>query len=307
MLDTISKSKSMKLTNGIELPAKEARKPRLIATQGVPGSGKSTWAAEQRGFLVVNRDDLRASYVGNHRFGSRPARKREDLIRKLRDSMIVTALAAGISVIAADTNLVPRTMAGLKALADEHGADFAIQTFLHIPLQVCVERDRLRSNSVGPDVILRMHRQAAEADGRLPLKQSGPLALIVDVDGTLANMGSRSPNAFDKVHMDMIVPHVARVVAAMSATHKVIVMSGRPETCRDATERWLAENGVAYELLLMRRADDSLADYVVKESLFRQYVLGNWTVDLVFDHRDSVVLMWRSLGLNCFQVSYGDF
>jgi len=34
---------------------KEARKPRLIATQGVPGSGKSTWAAEQRGFLVVNQ------------------------------------------------------------------------------------------------------------------------------------------------------------------------------------------------------------------------------------------------------------
>jgi hypothetical protein len=33
---------------------------------------------------------------------------------------------------------------------------------------------------------------------------------------------------------------------------------------------------------------------------------GGWP-DLIFDDRDRVVAMWRSLGIPCFQVAKGDF
>lgn len=80
----------------------------------------------------------------------------------------------------------------------------------------------------------------------LPARPEGsmtslPAAILVDVDGTVALRGDRSPYDETSVHLD--TPHlpVITVVRAMHAAgHAVIFCSGRTTNCRDATEQWLA-------------------------------------------------------------------
>ncbi|NUR25646.1 MAG: AAA family ATPase, partial [Catenulispora sp.] len=38
--------------------------PKFILTRGLPGSGKTTWAKAQPGFVRVNRDELRTMLHG---------------------------------------------------------------------------------------------------------------------------------------------------------------------------------------------------------------------------------------------------
>src|SRR5947209_7492946 len=71
----------------------------LLATRGLPASGKTTWARrlldEAPCFVRVNSDDLRAEQPRAH----------EATIRRIRDRQIMSALAAGRSVVVDNTNL----------------------------------------------------------------------------------------------------------------------------------------------------------------------------------------------------------
>lgn len=45
----------------------------------------------------------------------------------------------------------------------------------------------------------------------------------------------------------------------------------------------------------------------MKKEIYEKYIKGKYNVMGVFDDRDRVVEMWRSIGLTCFQVDYGKF
>ena len=57
----------------------------------------------------------------------------------------------------------------------------------------------------------------------------------------------------------------------------------------------------------MRKAGDQRSDAIVKREIYEQQIRGKFNVHCVFDDRQSVVDLWRSLGLSCFQVADGDF
>jgi hypothetical protein len=136
-----------------------------------------------------------------------------------------------------------------------------------------------------------------------------PSAIIVDIDGTLAKMNDRSPYEWHKVGEDSPVEAVIHAVHAAAQFNKhVLVMSGRDSSCRKITENWLNTNlGVSWDKLFMRSEGDNRKDDLVKYELFNEHVRGKYHVNYVLDDRDQVVKMWRSLGLNCFQVNYGAF
>jgi hypothetical protein len=50
-----------------------------------------------------------------------------------------------------------------------------------------------------------------------------PLALIVDIDGTLAIRGDRSPFEWAQVGIDTVNEPVARVVRRYAFTHEIII------------------------------------------------------------------------------------
>ncbi len=140
------------------------------------------------------------------------------------------------------------------------------------------------------------------------LKDIKPLAIICDIDGTLAHMCDRSPYDYSKVDGDTVNEPVADILRQYKGDIFVIIVSGREATCQKETEKWLKDKGISYHRLYMRKIDDNRGDQIVKKEIFDKHIKDKYKILFVLDDRDRVVKMWREeLGLTCLQVAYGDF
>lgn len=287
---------------------------KLIMCKGLPGSGKSTWARSQHlSIMVVNKDDIRAGLTKTGWVWS-PSNEKD--VIKQRDQLITMGLKKGLVVISDDTNLAPKHQVALEALAKRCGSTFMIQDFTTtVTLAECIRRDSLRvEGKVGEKVIRDMYRQYLEPRV-LPAQvvpyfndPKLPPAVICDLDGTLCIHNGRGPFDYDKCDTDLINHAVDMVLMAMSQQgHEIIFMSGREDSCRDLTLKWLSSHGWDNPLLFMRQAKDFRKDWIVKTELFNTHVRDKFMVEFVLDDRDQVVKMWRDMGLTCLQVNYGNF
>jgi hypothetical protein len=134
-----------------------------------------------------------------------------------------------------------------------------------------------------------------------------PDCYIFDIDGTLAEMHDRKPYEWAKVGQDKLNIHTRDILTVLSQMKDIIIFSGRDSVCRAETEKWLYDNKISYNLLGMRAQGDLRSDSIVKEELYNEHIKDKYNVLVVFDDRDSVVKLWRELGINCYQVNYGDF
>ncbi len=138
-------------------------------------------------------------------------------------------------------------------------------------------------------------------------------AIIVDIDGTIANHigkeGARSHYDFSKVHLDLPHTDVIELITMLAESgYAIIFVSGRMEQCRDQTAVWIAEHTPFKKFeLFMRKDRDQRSDAIVKKEIYHGKIEPHYKIKYVFDDRDRVVEMWRSLGLRCFQVAPGDF
>jgi uncharacterized HAD superfamily protein len=131
-------------------------------------------------------------------------------------------------------------------------------------------------------------------------------AIIVDIDGTLAHKGDRSPFDYSKVSNDKIDKPVQELVQRLVCYYYIIVMSGRENICQEDTEKWLNKYEIPYNMLMMRAENDHRDDIIVKKEMYES-IKGIHEVLFVLDDRDKVVKMWRDLGLKCLQVEEGNF
>ena len=131
-------------------------------------------------------------------------------------------------------------------------------------------------------------------------------AILCDVDGTLALFeGIRDGLDFTKVGTDKVRQTVRNFLNlyAIPVGYQIIIVTGRPESCRGDTEKWLEKNYIRYNELFMRRNDDFRHDSIIKSELYLEKIEPFYSVELVLDDRDKVVRMWRALGLECWQVA----
>ena len=300
--------------------------PTLTITRGLPGSGKTTWARTQRGAVRVNRDELRRMMHGGWR-GSAWAERQVTIAQH---AAVRALLTEGVDVICDDTNLRPSMVRALLHLAAAAGADVRVRDFTDVPVEVCLRRDAARpaGERVGGAAIRAMwDRYLAGRPLPLPVPSlsasagsqpvgaryvpppGAPTAVLVDIDGTVAVLGARSPYDMTRVGED--TPHravIETVRALHAAGHRIVYCSGRSDDAREATEAWLAMNvGVDYDWLHLRKIGDSRPDSVVKAKIFERHLRHAYDIICVLDDRRAVVAMWRSLGLTVFQVDEGDF
>jgi predicted kinase len=288
----------------------EPKTQSLIATVGLPGSGKTTWAKEMLGtgnYERVNSDELREQNPRAH----------EARIRQLRDQGIVRALQAGKSVIVDNTNL--HGVSDLRRIAREMDVDFEVKDFRSVPWQECVRRDAERAErgerATERSVIIRMAMDAKLFKLDPSINRE---AIIIDLDGTLSDTSHRihhlrgnKPNwhaFFAGIEEDEVNRAVeAAYKMALAANYTILLVSGRPETYRIPSETWLRRHGFTdYFALFMRQVQDQSPDTEVKSKIYDRYIAPYFDVLFILEDRPRVVQMWRDKDLVCFQVQAGD-
>lgn len=142
-------------------------------------------------------------------------------------------------------------------------------------------------------------------------------AIIVDVDGTIADISHRlhfvkRPNKerdfksfFAEMHKDKPKKNVIEVIESLWFGAEIIFVTARPEKYRKVTENWLFEHcELSGTLPTLFMAPDKLGvrDEVFKAELYEKKIKPKYRVIAVFDDRQRVVDMWRKKGLTCLQV-----
>ena len=134
---------------------------KLLVLRGLPASGKSTYARDlmaslPKGFAVrVNNDELSLMLYGASYLKTPESAK---MLFNVRESIIREAFKRDTELVIVDnTNLSANAVAVLKQLAIECRAVFEVdESFLEVPLDVCLRRNALRSNPVPDSVITEM-------------------------------------------------------------------------------------------------------------------------------------------------------
>ena len=307
---------------------------KLIILQGPPASGKTTWCneylsklsdEERKSVVIVSRDTIRQST------GTYWVPEREDYITTLENTMIQEALKRGFTVISDATNLNPRTIDRLKALAAEFDAEIEFKEF-YIPFKVALERDRIRGEmasskdnvreaaghlSVGRKVLegyyMRYYKEryikelyvdSREVDS---MQKDLPNAIICDLDGTVAiHRSGRSPFDYERVGEDEALrPMVLTLQALHDGGVYIIFLSGREDTgnCRVKTNLWIINNVMEdreFELIL-RPKGDRRKGFIFKQEVYESQIKNSYNVINVFEDDPKCVRMWRGLHLQCSQ------
>jgi len=303
---------------------------KVIIIKGLPASNKSGWAKEQVAksncaIKRVNKDDLRSMLDS-----SKHSKGNESYVLQLRDHIILTALNLGKSVIVDDTNFHPCHEERIRELVSDYNegiygnpqsVNVQVEVkFFDVSPEECIKRDLKRPNSVGAKVIWTMYNQylKPETEKIEPMKQDSSLnhAIIIDLDGTLCIHNGRNPYEYDKCDTDLLNVTIANIINDFTSdqqpNNQLIFLSGREDSCREKTIKWLADKlgwteKYINEHLFMRKTGDNRKDTIIKKEIFDSEIKDKYYIDYILDDRNCVVKMWREMGLICLQVADGDF
>ena len=169
---------------------------KLILTVGISASGKTTWAESQKNIVNINRDNIRFSVVqpGSDWSTYKFNKKNEKRVTELELNAATEVTKFGSDIIISNTNLNSKTREFWKDFAKHHNYEFEIKEF-PITLEEAIKRDNLRQNGVGERVIRKQYQQWLEYIGRKTYtpNEKLPKCIIVDIDGTIAEMNGRGP------------------------------------------------------------------------------------------------------------------
>lgn len=156
----------------------------------------------------------------------------------------------------------------------------------------------------------------------------GKSLLILDLDGTLFDSSHREHLArakqWEAFHAagghDPVAWNVVEAVRLLlsQGTLYPILITGRNEWYREATEAQMAKLPFNVDAVLMRPDGDMTSDADLKPRLLCEYLFGEgYTPEqeahaaritlLALDDRDRVVSAWRRFGITCLQVKEGAF
>ncbi len=296
--------------------------------KGLPASGKSTWAKQMvsdypNQYKRISKDDLRDMIDnGIHTRGN------EGFILTARDSLIIAAIKSGFHVIVDDTNLNPIHEKRIGNIISEFNKQNNKEVRVIIkefnqPLNTCLKWDSLRTKSVGEEVIKSMYGEYIYAKDWVTktMNETIPFSqyMVVDMDGTLSNTqerikfvkGENKKNwklffnfcVFDQPRQEVLQQVM---IHHFSNNHMpIVIVSARPDTYRNQTEKWLHEHGIRYEKLLMRNANDKRTDDIVKQEMLDQY-MNKDHISVAFDDRKRILDMWEKNGIKTINVGGDD-
>lgn len=100
---------------------------------------------------------------------------------------------------------------------------------------------------------------------------------------------------YDNIHLCNTLWHTGMTV---------IILTGRSDDAEGETRKWLRENNVKFDTLIMRSKHDNRKDIVIKEEVLR--AIGLERILCAFDDSPAVIKHFRALGLTTHAVTeYG--
>lgn len=140
--------------------------------------------------------------------------------------------------------------------------------------------------------------------------------IIIDIDGTIAKVGDRlkylkqSPKDWDKFYEECFddepILEIIEALHCLSGMYDFIFCTGRIESVRDQTEKWLKKHNLK-GTLLMRPNNDYRHDTEVKPLLIEKCGVNKIQVRFILEDSNVMVSKWRELGYKCLHVEDGDF
>lgn len=301
----------------------------IIVMVGISGSGKSTLTEKMlRGnettYVRVNRDKIREQLFGYtesnvHKYYERPDwLDLEKFVSKVEDSTIKSMLSVGKIVIMDNTHL--------KLKYIKKYFDFGVPVdvkFIDVDYETAVDRDAARVRKVGEPVIKKQYNQYKQlkktfdswyndeflkkAFSTIINDTNKPSCVIFDIDGTLANLGTRHPYDWDNVGEDTVNEPIREALwAHRDAGKKIIVATGRDGICEDETRKWLLNNGISFDRFYIKGVNDMRKDFIVKQEMWND-ITKDFYIESMYDDRDQVVQHARMLGFTVFQCDDGNF
>lgn len=134
---------------------------------GLPGSGKSTWAArfvaQSPNCRLIGTDEVRAQLYGDAAIQGEWMAIWRTVLQQLQESYRAIAEGTASGVIYDATNVRRRHRREFIQAAQGLGYQPLIGVWMDTPLGVCLARNLARSRQVPPEIIEKMHRQLAAA------------------------------------------------------------------------------------------------------------------------------------------------
>lgn len=291
------------------------KRNKIIVLQGPPASGKSTYARELAKvgtpYVIVSRDSIRESR------GTYWIPEQEDYISDLEEFGVRSAIKRNLIPIIDATNLNPKTINKWEELAKELDCEIEYQKF-YIPFKDALERDSNRERSVGKKVLIQFYTKYFYEeyvkemgwDERVILEPTDKTnCVIFDLDGTVAIHKGRLPYDWNKIPTDKCDPRMQTLIEQFNLQAiKIIFLTGRPESSRELTTKWLRTHLPTINFtLLMRDSNDFRPGDVVKKEIWENEIKNKYNTLCVFEDSNKCVDMWREIGLLTNQVANGDY
>ena len=301
-------------------------KAKLEILVGVSGSGKSTYAKKEfnkdvDNVLIVNRDSIRNLLFGYSDENIHEYYKRSDLnslekkVTAFEDTMVYEGIEMWKHIIVDATHL---SINYLKRFSYWNTPTY-VTIFNTEDIKTCFESDDKRTRKVGKDVISNQYKKFKKlinSEEFLNLKfdkeylgnsVKNKRVIVFDIDGTLAEKGSRNPFNEKDVLQDEVHSSVVHMLQMyFNSGNEVIVCTGRTEGCRKDTEQWFRINVGFVPKIYMRNVGDVRPDWQVKTEMWNDICKDRY-ISLLVDDRNQVVRRARMLGLKVAQVEYGNF
>lgn len=126
---------------------------KIILTQGIQGSGKTTWAkawvAEDPEHRIrINNDDITSMW--GQPFGTPRLYERLKMFRQL---MITRAIQDNLDIVVDNMNLSTSSLKEVQEIVKNFDYVIEYKDFTKVPLEVCIERDSKRPNPIGEKII----------------------------------------------------------------------------------------------------------------------------------------------------------
>lgn len=130
--------------------------------------------------------------------------------------------------------------------------------------------------------------------------------VVFDLDGTLAM--TTDPKAHHKIDHPKFAKKAAsaevnkdmldKMKQAREDGDNVVILTARSAHYRDITKKWLNENGIPYDALVMRPTDNITSDKKVKRELLEEDILPKFDVREAYDDKKKNRKMFEKLGID---------